>query len=53
MLILIYNIYDLFFTWTLRFSHRGRVTLLQQPKRVTRKGRHASYAPVKNTGVPI
>jgi len=26
---------------------------LQQPKRVTRKGRHYSYAPVKNTGVPI
>ena len=26
---------------------------MQQPKRVTRKGRHVSYAPVEDTGVPI
>jgi len=37
----------------LRFSHRGRGTLLQQPKRVPRKGRHVGYAPVEDTGVPI
>jgi len=40
------------FYWALRFSHRGRGTLLLQPKRVPRKGRHVSCAP-KKTGVPI
>ena len=31
-------------TWELRVSPRWRVTLLLQPKRVTRKGRPYSFA---------
>jgi len=39
-------------TWELRVSPRWRVTLLLQPKRVTRKGRPYSFAPRKAFGVP-
>jgi len=42
----------LVFGQALRFSHRGRGTLLLQPKRVPRKGRHVSYAP-KKQGCPF
>ena len=42
----------LIFCLALRVSPRRRGTLLQQPKRVPRKGRHYHYAPVENTGVP-
>ena len=38
------SIYFYVYNKALRYSHRGRVTLLLQPKRVTRKGRHCSYA---------
>ena len=50
-LVLGYFISVCFYTLALRYSHRGRVTLLLQPKRVTRKGRHISYAP-KKQGFP-
>jgi len=40
------------FYLALPFSHAGRVTLCQQPQRVTRKGRHISYAP-KKQGFPL
>jgi len=42
----------LVYSWALRVSPRWRVTLLLQPKRVTRKGRHYSYAP-KKQGFPF
>ena len=51
-LVLGYFISVCFYTLALRYSHRGRVTLLLQPKRVTRKGRHVSYAP-KKQGLPL
>jgi hypothetical protein len=40
----VFNILHLMFCQALRVSPRWRVTLLLQPKRVTRKGRPYSFA---------
>jgi hypothetical protein len=52
LLVFIYWYLGLVFCYALRFSHRERGTLLQQPKRVPRKGRRYSYAPEKQ-GCPF
>ena len=45
VVVLVFGIYGWIFTLALRVSARSRVTLLLQPKRVTRKGRRYSIAP--------